>query len=437
MMTNARTSKFIVFTLLFMCTLILAIPLINGKIYAKEVTVSIIAETGGGGKAIEPAITLFNKKFAGKYKAKLTMLDKESLPDRYIIQFLSGSAEYDVLSIDAGWAMRMAPSLESVEALSAKYGGTKLSSFGSLIDCYSYNGKHIGLPVRFGTNILYYRKDLLEKAGLAVPKTIEEYLEAARVLTKKNSKGEIITYGTAINGTRPIGIAYHFSNYLFSHGGSYLTDDGKHADPSLKSNLFVKLLDSWKAPWDEGLTPNPLSWTYHDTVAAMQTGKLAMALEYSPRVMVFEDPSVSQVAGKMGYALLPHKALGKHPMMFLNGSWCLSVDKNSSQKKAAWELIKFLTSKEIQKFMALEAANGPTLLEIYEDPDYRRIYPAAGVLRDAIKNYQFRTAFPVKSGAEITEVVHQELQNYLLGRKSAKQTGLDMYDRIEKILIEE
>lgn len=53
----------------------------------------------------------------------------------------------------------------------------------------TYQGKVYGIPQVIDTQMLYYRKSLLDKAGVRPPGTLDELIDAAKALTTKDVKG--------------------------------------------------------------------------------------------------------------------------------------------------------------------------------------------------------------------------------------------------------
>ena len=69
---------------------------------------------------------------------------------------------------------------------------------------------------------MFYRKDLFERDGIAVPQTLDEYLE---VVKHFHNPPEL--YGTAVRGLRGSGMnVWRFSPYLKMFGGQYLDENG-------------------------------------------------------------------------------------------------------------------------------------------------------------------------------------------------------------------
>lgn len=80
-----------------------------------------------------------------------------------------------------------------------------------------------GIPIITAQEILYYRKDLLEKAGIPVPKTLDELMEAAKKIHEP--KNEI--FGFVARGHRA-SLVTMVSSFLFSEGGDFIKN-GKAA----------------------------------------------------------------------------------------------------------------------------------------------------------------------------------------------------------------
>jgi ABC-type glycerol-3-phosphate transport system substrate-binding protein len=88
---------------------------------------------------------------------------------------------------------------------------------------YQQNGQIYAVPYAVSVYGLWVRKDLLEQAGLPIPTTYEEVLNAASVLTKGG------TYGIALPAGQNIAAVNYFSIFLWQNGGDYFTCDGRVA----------------------------------------------------------------------------------------------------------------------------------------------------------------------------------------------------------------
>jgi len=57
----------------------------------------------------------------------------------------------------------------------------------SLVEAGTYDGQFYGVPYYGGARIVVYRKDLFEKAGLQVPTTLQEFVDAGKALKADNA----------------------------------------------------------------------------------------------------------------------------------------------------------------------------------------------------------------------------------------------------------
>ncbi|NPV52468.1 MAG: sugar ABC transporter substrate-binding protein [Firmicutes bacterium] len=402
---------------------------------AGETVINFIASVGGSGKSFAGGVERFNEKYKGQYRVEVTLVAWESVLEKAVMQFMSRRPTYDVLAVDGMWIPAVRQYLEPLDPYVARFGPepVKLFGRGALRDL-TYHGKIIAFPIRSGVILNYYRKDLLDAAGLKVPRTLDEYTAAARKLTRKDASGKVHVYGTSLMAQHPTWTTWSFSQFARPHGISFLTDDNTGPSPALKESGTLQILKFIKNLQDEGLTPNPLAWTYDDNVVAFQNGRLAMTPEMSVRALLLEDHAKSQVAGKMGYDVLPAGKLGPDEPAYAGGYWTLAIDKNSKVKEAAYQFIKFMTSLENQKYMAIKWSNGPTALALYDDPEYIKINPAAPAIKKVLEGIGYAQDFPVRQNPELTKVVHEEMQVFLLGRQTAEQTGMNMFNRIKEVM---
>ncbi len=60
-------------------------------------------------------------------------------------------------------------------------------------DSISYNGRIYSMPILTNTEMFFYREDLFRESGLALPKTMQDYMEAAEKLHQGRVSGTIMT----------------------------------------------------------------------------------------------------------------------------------------------------------------------------------------------------------------------------------------------------
>jgi multiple sugar transport system substrate-binding protein len=192
------------------------------------------------------------------------------------------------------------------------------------------DGALLGPPLMAEHLALLYRRDLFQAHQVAVPKTLDELEAAARQLHGKpmNGKGgpgvALVARG---NGSAATSL---YAALLHAYGGRWLNGKG---DATLTSPagvealaLFGRLLGGYAPP-----RVNDFNW--QEASALFMAGGAAMYLEGSSIYPLLEEPKVSGVAGKIGYAVFPAGPGGPGTTLAVRG---LAVARTSANPGAAW-----------------------------------------------------------------------------------------------------
>ena len=264
--------------------------------FAQPVNLTFLTGAGGIGNALRPGVNVCNQANADTFNVTMVEVPYSDLLNQEMLQFISGQPNFDVFTGASSWWVALQQFVEPLNPFIERDGEELVTGLGAQLNSYRLGGEQLGIPVRAGVTILYYRKDLLEQAGLDVPTTLEELEEAARQLTiDANGDGEPEIYGFSWTMGERRWVAKHLSQLLFGHGYRFLTDDFSAVHPSLTDDNVIQLMEFMRRLTDEGLTPNPLGWNYEDNVLFFQQGRLAMSFEDSVRVTLLEDPEQSTV----------------------------------------------------------------------------------------------------------------------------------------------
>ena len=113
----------------------------------------------------------------------------------------------------------------------------------------SYKGKVYGSPLFEDQGFMYYRKDLLAKAGLAPPTTWEQLESEAKTLLSKH----LVKYGFVWQGASYEGLTCNFMEYLASAGGTATKSD--YSTATLDSPAAIKAVTFMRSLVTSGVTP--------------------------------------------------------------------------------------------------------------------------------------------------------------------------------------
>jgi ABC-type glycerol-3-phosphate transport system substrate-binding protein len=226
-------------------------------------------------------------------------------------------------------------------------------------DVCSYKGKVYGVPNLAISMFFFYRKDLFDAAGLKPPATMDEWIAAARTLTKPDRK----QYGTAMTLKAGDGFQNDFTYYLRTYGGDWYDKDWK---VTIDSEAGVKALTTMKELMKYA-PPNVLAFHNDESTVAMQQGLTAMGLLWQSRALAMDNAQVSQVVDKVHFAVPPAAAKGgkSHARLAVG---CYSI---SAFTKNDPELVFQVIAKTLNRANMRESAGlaTPTRLSVTRDPE--------------------------------------------------------------------
>lgn len=341
----------------------------NSQKYAGQ-TIRFVASNHTYTDAVKALIPEFEKQTG--IKVKMESYFEDQLTQKLTVEFTSGSSTIDVfmtrplqegrLFSKNNWYQPLDAYLNDANKTPADWAWNDFQK--SAVAATTLNGSVYAVPMVTEWQTLFYRKDLFEKNGIAVPKTLEELEAAAKKLHNPNEG----MYGIVSRGQRGAAVT-QFSSYLYGFGGDFLKD-GKSAIDTPESvealTYYGRILGKYGPP---GVTN--MSWP--QAQALMASGKVAMWTDASTLLPGLLDPKKSVVSDKIGLAMFPAGPKGQHPFMVV--PWAVSVSNQSKQKDAAWEFVKWLTSKEVMTKAQL-AGNTTTRNSIWSDPAVvSKLYP--------------------------------------------------------------
>jgi multiple sugar transport system substrate-binding protein len=351
-------------------------------------------------------------------------------------QLMARQGAYDAIVVDNYWAGEFPAGgwLEPLDNLVKKTPSIKLNEYvPSMLDMVGYyQGTLYMIPFYNYTMLLFYREDLLQDAGLKraykaqygkdlkIPDNLKDYVELCSFMTK-NQGGQGI-YGASMMGLKPDPICMEWSNYLFSLGGDYY--NRKTWKPTINDPAGVEATRLYVTNMTKNAPPGAPGYGFDEAIQLFMQGKAFSIVTFWMFYIDMQDPSKSQVAGKVGQSVMPG---GSN----LNGGWGWAIPKSSPNKEAAWKFISWVESFPIAKKRAL-AGGAPTRRDVFLDPEVDAKYPWYPKVMEILK-----TAKPVPEFAystQMIEVVGRELSLSVEGKdiNKALDTAADELDRLAK-----
>lgn len=336
-------------------------------------TLRVVGANHPWAEAIKPLLADFEAKTG--MKVNLELYGEDQLNQKLTTEFTAGNSDIDVfmqrplqeakVMAQNNWYVDLNKYVKDPAKTPADYAFDDLMA--GAVGTEMVGTVLTGIPIVTEQEVLYYRKDLLEKAGLKVPKTLDELKVAAEKLTDK--KNEV--YGFVARGQRSPAVT-QFSSFLYSFGGDWFdlntrkaTLDTPEAIAAFK--FYGDLLRNYGPP---GVTN--MSWP--QAVAIFAQGKAAMYTDANSIYANLLDPAKSAVADKTGVAVFPAGPKGQ--IMYNVTSWGLSIGAQSKKQDAAWEFVKWATSKEIMLKTQGDGAVPGSRTSVWNDPKGKAKFPA-------------------------------------------------------------
>jgi multiple sugar transport system substrate-binding protein len=173
------------------------------------------------------------------------------------------------------------------------------------------------------------------------PSSWEDLLETATRLRSDN------LYGFAFPG-KESGLFGHFFELHAMAGGRMFEDEGPPA-PRLDDDAGRWALGLLEDLYERAAPPETADWHYDEVAACFREGRTAMSTDWPGGFYTYLDPNQSAIIDRFDVALYPEGPAGRH---IYSSSHTFAIPATASDRPAAIELLRFLTSRESQAYEA-------------------------------------------------------------------------------------
>lgn len=210
----------------------------------------------------------------------------------------------------------------------------------------TYNDKYYAYPTLIEASaLLYYRKDMLEKAGVTqVPTTWEELYAACDKLKATLNPAQ---YALGLPTGQALGWATWGMEYNTT-GGLVLDETWKNVQVDNKG--WKELAQFFYTCYRNGYTPTQQLTPkgYNDIIEALCQGKLAMTVAGSWSVAEIMN-TYPTMADKIGVAELPTFDGNRGGITATNGGWAYAIDATSQHKEEAAKVIDWMFCQSAER----------------------------------------------------------------------------------------
>jgi len=330
-----------------------------------------------------------------------------------------------VLSVDVVWTSEFAAK-GYVEALPADQFPTT-DFLPATVNSATYFNKLYAYPSTSDGGLLYSRKDLLDKYGIAKPPaTFDEMKADCDKITAGEKDSALGCFAGQYNKYE--GLTVNFDEAVHGAGGVIVGEDGKPNVATPEATKGLSTLADW---FKDGHIPKgAITWQEEQGRQAFQSGKLIFHRNWSGiySVMSKTDGS-SKVVGKFEATPLPGIAAAGVSSL---GGHNYAIAKNAENKGTAVDFLKFMSSPEVQKSNALATSSAPTLSKLYTDPELLKKFPVYPILLKSIETAQPRPK-AVEYG-DVTLAIQDAAYGALQGQTAPDAALQALQSRLETLI---
>ncbi|MCP2032441.1 multiple sugar transport system substrate-binding protein [Okibacterium sp. HSC-33S16] len=360
-------------------------------------TVKMVAWPGPEGDAMKEVVDAYN---AGQGKeddinVELVLLSRQDTFSKETALMSSKSSDVDVYWTASYNVGQFSPSLEPLDDIDTS------NYFPVATEGLTYNDKLYALPLDVSNHFLLYRTDLIDgllndPAAVEVYKSIsadvlgeprepvdpqswdlDDYKAMSAYFSKSTNADSPTQYGTILQAKNLLYNTMIWNDVLWGYGGNW-AEDGKATIDSDAGKKAVQLYaDIYKNKWT---SPDSAQAEFPETQAALQSGNVAFAMQWSAAYAALNDPEQSpDIAGKIGIAPVPGGQTHVHALS-------VSLNKYSKNKAAAKTLLSYLATTEAMTAYA-EAGGIPAMPEVLSQNE--DLNPAFGRVSESISEYGY------------------------------------------------
>ncbi len=276
------------------------------------VTVNVMTQTGAIQEPLQRRAPDFEKMTGAKIN--IIAVPFSDLYQKVLTDWASGTNSVDAAVFAPQWMVDYVAGgyLEDITDRIAADKGLNWDDIGLFFRDFSakYGGKTYLVPLDGDFHMLYYRKDVLEAAGLEPPKTWDDYLAIAKAVNGKDMNGDgTPDFGSCIAKKRNAQSYWFVTDVAGSMIQSQGTSQGtffntKDMTPLVDNEAFAKALDFLNETTQYG-PPNELNMDVSDTRPLFTSGRCALNLDWGDVGTLSVDPATSKVIGKWGAVIMP------------------------------------------------------------------------------------------------------------------------------------
>ena len=334
-----------------------------------------------------------------------------------------GNGTPDVAQMGNTWIPEFV-AIHAMEDLTPRIGSSirRENYFPGIWETNKVGNQLYGVPWYVDTRVLFYRTDLLARAGVTqMPHTWSEWTDAMQKLKAKGDARFAILLPTN---------QWDELTIMAMQNGSTLLRDGDRFG-AFEQPAFEGAFHFFVSLFDKGYAPKVSNTEIANVYQGFEQGDFAMYMTGPWNVGEFRARLSPAMNGKWATAPLPAPDGKPQPGVSMAGGSSLVIFHDSTKKDAAWKLIEFLS----------EPAQQVKLYELTKDlPAHRAAWKTHGLADDPeIASFlaQLESVQPLPRVPEWEQIATRILEHgeaTVRGRMTVEQASADLDRKTDDIL---
>ncbi|KXS48423.1 MAG: hypothetical protein BHK79_01730 [Halanaerobium sp. MDAL1] len=414
-------------SLLILTLVILFVGLFALSTSAETIKMISMKQAGWTPEEYNQIIAEFEEDNPG-VEVELTLVGYDALHDKLITSISGANPAYDVVLIDDIWYAQFAEAGWLLDVTDRVSSNMKDDVYDKAWEIVGYNERLYGLPWLLDLEYFFYNEQILNEAGIENPPTTwEEVVEQSKIIKEKG----IVEYPMVWSWAQIEALICDWVTLLKGNNGEFFDENNK---PAFNNEEGIETLTWMKETIDSGLTnPASLSANEEEVRRIFSQGNAAFTINWVYMYELLNNPDESNIVGQTQLALMPvfedAKAEGIESAS-ITGSMGFSVTKNSSNEDLAYDLIEFMTSKDIQTRYADHVT--PMYKSVMKQEEIIEMHPETFKMFD--KQFPYIYSRPkVPYYTEVSRALQTSIQNALVGNVSPQEALDNAAEEVEKI----
>lgn len=281
-----------------------------------------------------------------------------------------------------------------------------------------------GLPWMLEPGLLYYRRDLIEGAGLDPPQTWSELVAVSQRVIDQG----LVEHGFVWAGTPSESLTGLFMELLRSNGETLVDDGDVTLDRPAAREALQFLRDTVE---EHGISPADVTGRDDGGSRELFVAGDALFLRY-PGVLWRTGQEKQLASDRWGVAPIPAGPRGEGSHVSLNGL-ALVVGSRTTADDPAWEFIRWMTADTAQTMLGKEHGRLPARASPYQTPAVPETQPFFTTIYGIMTNNAFPLP-PFPMWVEISKTVQENVHAALTGELTVDEALNGMTADVERLV---